>query len=99
MRLRPFTTVLGLALLATFTLTVDRPRAIDPYLLVMAKKLAPNKATHQEKLYISNEQSNTLTVVDVATNKVINTIEIGGCWKHAAWPCCAAVRRPLVRGH
>lgn len=77
MRLRHFTIVLPLVLLAAFTLTADLARAVDPYLLVMANKLVPNKATHQEKLYISNEQSNTLTVVDVATNKVINTIAIG----------------------
>ena len=77
MRLRHVTTLLGLVLLATFTLTVGHPQAIDPYLLVMAKKLVPNKATHQEKLYISNEAGGSLTVVDVATHKVINTIPMG----------------------
>jgi YVTN family beta-propeller protein len=77
MRPRQFTRALMLVALGTFTVLSVHARAIDPYLLVMANKLKPNKATHQEKLYISNEQSNTLTVVDVATNKVINTIVIG----------------------
>jgi YVTN family beta-propeller protein len=77
MRLRRFTIVLAFVLLAVLALTADMARAVDPYLLVMANKLPVNASTHQEKLYIANEASNTVSVVDVATQKVINTIVVG----------------------
>jgi YVTN family beta-propeller protein len=77
MRPSQFKMALMLVAVATFALSTSRAGAIDPYLLVLAKKLTPNKTTHHEKLYIANERSNTVTVLDVETNKILNTIVVG----------------------
>src|SRR5262249_62136011 len=38
---------------------------------------AQDSASKQQKLYITNSAGNDVTIVDVATNKIIKTLEVG----------------------